>query len=188
MRWQGQTDVPLNAKGRAQARELIPLLEPLNLSKIISSDLSRALETAQIVATSLSCPLQSHAGFRELGFGEAEGMTFDEIGHKFGAEAQVRVRSTDDFDLDFRLPGGESKRQMLARAHFALGELLDTDHLNNQEQCPRIGLATHGGLIRTFLQESGLKDRAQVTIPNGSLFLFEYHIGVQKLIYLKRIT
>lgn len=48
-RIQGQTDVPLNATGRAQAVELSEKLSNFNIQKIISSDLSRAKETAEII-------------------------------------------------------------------------------------------------------------------------------------------
>jgi broad specificity phosphatase PhoE len=182
MRWQGHTDIPLNQKGRTQALELVPLLKSLRLSKIIASDLSRALETGTVVAKALGCPLVSHFGFRELGFGEAEGLTFEEIGLRFGPESQSKIRSTDDADLDFSFPGGESKRQMLRRAHQALADLVDP------AQDQRIGLATHGGVIRTFLQMCGLKDRAKVTIPNGSLFLFEYQGDGHPLVYRGRVN
>lgn len=48
-RIQGQTDVSLNAAGRAQAVELSEKLSSFNIQKIISSDLSRAKETAEII-------------------------------------------------------------------------------------------------------------------------------------------
>ena len=52
-RFQGHLDVPLNDKGRAQAAGIIPYLRENKIEAILSSDLSRALETAQIVARGL---------------------------------------------------------------------------------------------------------------------------------------
>ena len=185
MRWQGHRDIPLNGTGRQQAFNLIGPLQSLRPTHIISSDLVRALETAKMVATALGCSLTSHAGFRELGFGEAEGLTFEEIGQRFGRDAQNRIRSTQESDLDFSLPGGESKRELLARAFLALEQLLiHGEELAHHEV---VGLATHGGVIRTFLQMCGLRDRAQIAIPNGSLFHFEYETFPARLIYRRQV-
>jgi probable phosphoglycerate mutase len=185
MRWQGHTNIPLNATGKKQAHSLIKPLKERGPTHILSSDLARAHETGLMVASALGCDITPHPGFRELGFGEAEGLTFQEIGIRFGEDAQQRIRSTEDANLDFSFPGGESKRQLLKRAFAALDELLMfRDDLKHHEV---IGLATHGGLIRTFLQLCGLKERAQVSIPNGSLFHFEYHGPTGHLVFKGKI-
>lgn len=185
MRWQGHTNVPLNATGQKQAHHLIKPLKERSPTHILTSDLARAHETGLTVASALGCELTAHPGFRELGFGEAEGLTFQEIGIRFGEEAQQRIRSTEESDLDFAFPGGESKRQLLKRAYGALEELLT--HGEDLKHHEVIGLATHGGLIRTFLQQCGLRERAQVTIPNGSLFHFEFECATGRLIFKGKI-
>ena len=69
-RWQGHTDVPLNATGEAQARALAEVLRGAGLSMVISSDLARAQETARIVAGLLDVPLAYvDVDLRERSFG-----------------------------------------------------------------------------------------------------------------------
>ena len=55
-RFQGHLDIPLNSKGERQAGDLVPLLAPLNLQAMLSSDLKRASQTARIVAQCLGIP------------------------------------------------------------------------------------------------------------------------------------
>lgn len=91
-RWQGQTDIPLSDVGRVQATRLaarLPQLASDLLPTVVySSDLSRAVETAQILSMSIGQPvhLQTPA-FRERGYGSWEGKSRAECaelwpGHK----------------------------------------------------------------------------------------------------------
>jgi broad specificity phosphatase PhoE len=78
-RMQGQTDVPLNGVGRAQARGLAGRLRGEGLRAICSSDLSRARETAEIVAAELGLAVSYvDPAFRERAFGIFEGLTHAE--------------------------------------------------------------------------------------------------------------
>src|ERR1700735_3011372 len=75
-RWQGHTDVPLNDNGRAQARALAERLRGARLAGVVASDLSRAHETARIVAGELGVSLAYvERELRERGFGVFEGLT-----------------------------------------------------------------------------------------------------------------
>ena len=55
-RWQGATDIPLSDVGRAQARLLADRLRDRRIARVHASQLSRALETAQIIAARLGAP------------------------------------------------------------------------------------------------------------------------------------
>lgn len=78
-RWQGHTDVPLNDRGRAQALTIAESLRSLGLGAVVSSDLARARETAQIVGASLGLDIAYlDADLRERMFGIFEGLTRDE--------------------------------------------------------------------------------------------------------------
>jgi broad specificity phosphatase PhoE len=78
-RWQGHTDIPLNETGRAQARALVPVLRAVGVGAAVSSDLSRASETAGIAAAGLGVAVAySDAGLRERSFGVFEGLTREE--------------------------------------------------------------------------------------------------------------
>jgi broad specificity phosphatase PhoE len=75
-RWQGQTDVELNDAGRAQARVLAARLAEHEIRSIIASDLSRARETAEIIAQHLGIDdVLLDPGLRERGYGIFEGLT-----------------------------------------------------------------------------------------------------------------
>jgi probable phosphoglycerate mutase len=75
-RWQGQTDVDLNQAGRAQAAALAARLATHRITRIVASDLSRARETAEIIARGLGIDgVLLDAGLRERGYGIFEGLT-----------------------------------------------------------------------------------------------------------------
>ena len=82
-RVQGQTDTPLNATGLAQAEELATSLSSTPLVAIYSSDLSRARDTAAVVAGLHGLPVQVDADLREKNFGTWEGLTDLEIRERF---------------------------------------------------------------------------------------------------------
>lgn len=72
---QGQNDIQLNDTGRAQAHNVADKLLRFNLEYIISSDLSRAAETAQIIGNKLNIRVEYDARLREYNFGILTGMT-----------------------------------------------------------------------------------------------------------------
>ena len=75
-RWQGQTDVELNDSGRAQAAALAVRLAAHGIVRVVASDLSRARETAEIIARSLGVEgVRVDPGLRERGYGVFEGLT-----------------------------------------------------------------------------------------------------------------
>jgi 2,3-bisphosphoglycerate-dependent phosphoglycerate mutase len=83
-RAQGQSDIPLNNEGRKQARQLATRLKNSKWDLIFSSDLSRASETASIVADSLGLVVQTDQRLREKHKGETEGTTLEERISKWG--------------------------------------------------------------------------------------------------------
>lgn len=72
-RFQGWTDVPLNATGRAQAETAAALVRDLGIRTICASPLARALDTAHIVAAAVGRPVEVIDDLRECGFGVHEG-------------------------------------------------------------------------------------------------------------------
>lgn len=94
-RWQGATDIPLNDHGRAQARALAERLRALGVTLVHASDLSRAHETATIVAAELGVAFgEASARFRERSFGVFEGLTRVECEARWPAAWQAYM---DDF-------------------------------------------------------------------------------------------
>ncbi len=75
---QGASDIPLNENGRDQARAAAPELARIaHVKRIVSSDLSRALETAQILADAMGAEVVTDARWRERSYGVWEGLPED---------------------------------------------------------------------------------------------------------------
>jgi probable phosphoglycerate mutase len=168
-RFQGHLDVPINATGEAQARALIPKLESAQIETVLSSDLMRARTTAEIVATDLKLPVFFDSRLREAHLGEAQGLTRDEIESRFGEEVVKRWRSIDISDADISYRGGESGRQVMERIFGAM------EAFAVERPFKRIGISTHGGVIRRMMQRILPEGSEPVPIPNGILYLVEYH-------------
>ena len=75
----GRLDVALSARGEAQARAAARALQVRSLAAIVSSPLSRARATAELIAAPHGLPVEIEPDLRELDFGVAEGLTFDEL-------------------------------------------------------------------------------------------------------------
>ncbi|WMT42783.1 histidine phosphatase family protein [Paenibacillus sp. D2_2] len=85
-RAQGQSDIPLNDSGRLQAQMLAERLKNGEWDCIFSSDLSRAKETAEIVAAAIGLPVCMDQRLREMHKGEIEGTTLEERVARWGEE------------------------------------------------------------------------------------------------------
>jgi broad specificity phosphatase PhoE len=166
-RFQGHLDIPLNDHGRRQALSLVEPLRHAGIECILSSDLSRAKETAEIVARGLQIPVFKTQGLREAHLGDAQGLTVEKIEARFGRELVEKWRSPYLSDADVSYPGGESGSAVLSRVLESLQKLLtDLPH-------QRVGIATHGGVIRRVIR-SILSDHDQfIPIPNGIVYPLE---------------
>ncbi len=165
-RWQGHVDTPLNDLGRTQALALIDPLKSLGIEAIFSSDLSRALETAQIANRDMKLPLAVSEGLRECNLGEAEGKLFTEVIEKWGEESLTRWNSF--IGLEFGYPGGETKRQTQKRVLESVKSFLESNSYK------RIAVSTHGMAIRTVLSAAGVVLAVPTPVPNCSLHAFVF--------------
>jgi len=172
-RLQGQRDVPLNAKGRAQARRCAALLRDLvaraggrlDAFTFVSSPLSRANETMEIVRADLGLPSepphQTDARLVELSFGRWEGLTFPEV-----RAADAAMLADRERDLwNFRPPGGESYADLLARV---------SDWHGGLSRCPAIVVA-HGGVARALMVHFGVMAKDDATrgrVDQGVVYAF----------------
>lgn len=170
-RFQGHTDIPLNEVGRTQARELIPYFKDNPIQAILSSDLSRADETGRIIADALGIQVFTDPGLREAFLGKAQGLTRHEIENQFGLELAARWRSSHVTDADISYPDGETGNQIMQRVFGALREFVKSGAWE------RIGVATHGGVIRRVMQQLLPPGSAMVPIPNGVIYEIEYQLN-----------
>lgn len=168
-RFQGHFDIPINETGQEQARQLATRLSNHAIQAILSSDLLRAQQTAQIVADQLGIPVFLEPRLREAHLGEAQGLTREQIIAKFGETALERWRSSHPMDADVSYSGGESGRQVRGRALSAIEEFLQKNSIQ------RLGISTHGGVIRRLFEHLFPEmDRAQIRIPNGVLYQLSF--------------
>src|SRR5512133_44186 len=138
-RWQGQTDVPLNATGRAQALALAARLRAEGIRAIATSDLCRARGTAEIVGDALGLEVALvDAALRERSYGQWEGLTHRECEAQFPEEWARHLS-----DPRTSPPGGESTAALLARVVPAIHRVAE------RLASPAL-LVTHGGVMRAF--------------------------------------
>lgn len=168
-RFQGHLDIPLNAKGRKQAREMVKVLREGAIEAILSSDLSRAVETAEIVAWELGVPVFQDAGLREANLGKAQGLTRSEIESQFGKDLVELWKSPKLTDADVCYPSSETGSQVYQRATETIRGFIHRNSYN------RIGIATHGGVIRRIMQRLLPPDSPPVPIPNGITYQIVYY-------------
>ena len=136
-RLQGQTPhPPLTARGRAQARAAAAALRGEVISTVLSSDLLRARETAEIIARALGLPVRLDPRLREQGYGVLEGRP---------SAAALADPGYDLLDADGRAPGGESLRDVYCRVSSLAAELITT-HPEGE-----VVVVSHGDSVRALL-------------------------------------
>jgi broad specificity phosphatase PhoE len=119
---QGQSDIPLNDAGRAQAKALAKELRGRKFDAVISSDLKRASETAEIVARELGLPKPEHWEIlRERNQGEWDGRLWEDVRSQFNLSPTVSLNSHPG-----NPPGGESLQQFLDRGAQAARKMRAT--------------------------------------------------------------
>ena len=147
-RIQGHLDIPLNATGLWQARQLGDALAGEAISAIYTSDLLRARRTAQAVADATGAALVDEPGLRERAFGSFQGRTFAEI----EAEHPEQARRWRQRDPDYAPDGGESLRVLRER-------VVDTTHrLAARHPGELVLLVTHGGVLDVLYRAATRQD------------------------------
>lgn len=139
-RFQGQTDVPLSEVGRRQAVAIAAALRSETFDRIYSSDLSRALETARILAGSREKEIVADRRLREFDFGRWEGLTWEQIvaiDPRLGGQLPTSAKI---YDPD----GGESFAQVCARVRSFLDDLA-------QQTFDSVAIVTHAGPLHAAL-------------------------------------
>ena len=137
-RWQGHTDRSLTELGRRQAAELAERLADVELDAVYSSDLLRAVETAEPVARRLGLPLQTLPELREVDVGTWAGLTRDEVAERF----PDGFRRWSEWQTGWE--GGETYDEMGERVVGAILRLAGEHHGG------RILVVSHGGAIRAL--------------------------------------
>lgn len=138
-RWQGHGGPGLNDVGRAQAAALAHRLSGVRLGAIYTSDLPRAVQTAEIIAAVVGLEPVPDAGLREVDVGSWRGLTRAEVRRRDPAGYRRWLRGEAGWE------GGETYDEMHSRV------VATFDRLRSGHPRARILLVSHGGCVRAVV-------------------------------------
>ncbi len=138
----GHQDVELTDKGREQAKEVSEKLKDYNFTKIYSSDLVRARNTAEIINKYHNKQIIVSNQLREMNFGEYEGTNYDEAFKLKTGEVKKGSIGT----WDFRFKNGENLEEMKNRVMGYIDKIKE-----DANEDDTILVVAHGGVIRMIL-------------------------------------
>ena len=141
LRYNGWTDVDLTDTGRAQLDAAAEDLSGVDLAAVYSSDLKRSRYGGEAIARGRDLELQVETSFKELFFGDWEGMNFKEVEERYPGAMEERMRNI----VSFRPGGGESVGDLWERTGAGLSKLLE----DNRGKA--VALVAHSAVNRTLL-------------------------------------
>jgi len=179
-RIQGSTDIPLNDTGRAQAlqaarglREILDGAPHAPAPIVVTSDLSRARETAEIIAAELGLAApRAYPQLRERAYGQAEGVLVSEFLERFGSWERESV------------PDAEPRDELRRRGVRALHRIARDVRRVTAPAAASVIAVSHGALIGELIRYAS-GDTLPLPgerIPNASLHTFRIDDGALQLI------
>jgi broad specificity phosphatase PhoE len=138
----GHSDPPVNEHGHRQIEGLLRALENESIDAVYTSDLSRALTTADAIAKAARLSPVAVPGLREIDFGEWEGRSWQEIESRNATYA----RRWSETYPQLPAPGGESFEAFQSRVMAEVERLLTLP----DQKC--LAVVTHGGVMRVVLR------------------------------------
>ncbi|OQA21672.1 MAG: Phosphoserine phosphatase 1 [Actinobacteria bacterium ADurb.Bin346] len=141
-RYQGSMDTHLTDEGRHQALCAKKYLANVKFSSIYSSNMKRAIETAQIISDGLPHEIKIRENLKEINFGKWEGLKFEEINQKYRSDYQAWLNDP------FKSPptGGESFTDLISRADSEIKKIISENPDGSS-----VAIITHGGVILALL-------------------------------------
>ena len=139
--FRGRCDFPLNETGIRQAEALALELKGLGLTRIYTSPLSRATETARIIADACGADFETRAGFNNMSLGEWEGRPKREVMEEYPEEWSLWIEHPDRLHV----PGGESLPDVQRRAFSNL------EHLVRTHPGETFAIVSHRAVIKPLL-------------------------------------
>jgi broad specificity phosphatase PhoE len=160
----GASGGSLTRLGRAQARELGQRLSSERVAAVVCSELSRAVQTAEIAAGVLGLPVRVRERLQEFPAGDFLGRPYE---HGF---FDPMVRSWLAGDLSAGVPGGETGRKTADRVLGVLEDLAD------DFRGETVLVVTHGGVILALwgaIAPGSPEAPGSELVANGSTYVFE---------------
>ncbi|MDD3168331.1 MAG: histidine phosphatase family protein [Eubacteriales bacterium] len=173
----GQTDIPLSGKGREQAAAAADLLKQhgCSPSRIYVSDLSRTMETAEIISSRLNpqAVLVGESRLRELSLGDWDGRFISEIREKHPEEYQKRGENLLTYKIGHN---SENFYDLRYRAMKGFQHILEQEK-KAEKPCGDVVIITHSGVINVILSalcHTELEDQFHNYIPVGGIVVMDY--------------
>ena len=139
-RYQGMTDIELSQTGIKQAECAEKRFENIEIDKIYCSPLKRAMATAKPIAEAKKLDIIPEENFREIHFGEWEGMTVPELKAKYGDTYMNFIKNPHLYDF----PGEGNISNVINRLKPSLDRIIENESGN-------ILIVSHGGIIRLMI-------------------------------------
>ncbi len=164
---QGHEDSPLTPLGKGQARQLSDKLRGIHFDEIFSSDLIRAIKTAEVIALERNLAVKATRALRERNMGIFEGTKSDEFWslfnewQKLSEEERKKHKRSGDFETV------EESESMTTRLINFLRETAIAFRGKS------ILIMTHGGIMSHFLTHLGYGENKRLWIENGALAKIE---------------
>lgn len=162
---QGHLNSPLTESGIKQAHALAAGLTDMGIKILYSSDLGRAVQTAEIIGACLGLGVTIDQRLRERHLGSLQGLTMREFHEQFPEEFAAHTSG----DPDYILPGGESARQRFERCVACCVELA-ARHAGQ-----RVLVVTHGGVLMSLFYHAlgiPLTDPRRFSLFNAAINRF----------------
>ena len=141
-RQQGHLDSPLSALGLRQARAIADRLADERFDVLYSSDLERALRTAECIVAHHDHAIRTDARLRERHLGIFQGLTLAEVAEKW-PDVYARFASGDP---DYEIPDGESLRQRYERMVAGVRDIAAA------HPGQRVVIVAHGGVLDSLFR------------------------------------
>jgi len=162
----GYSDIELSAAGYRQVERLRDRLADDKIDAVYSSDLRRALVTAEVISSGHKVDIVACPELREVNYGNVEGLTFEEISSLYPELAE----SLTNFSLRLKFPGGESFEGFIERTSKFL------DKLKRHTPSQTMLIVSHSGPLRVLvcrLLGIDLRHWWQIGLDNASLSIME---------------
>lgn len=179
-RYTGWTDVPLVPEGYAQLEALASSFTGEEIAGFFSSDLSRAVKTAEILGARRGLEPEADPQLREINFGLWEGLRYEEIMASYGEE----MRRWYDDPFLCSPPGGENLHQVCRRVRSFLDDLWGRKNGKGT-----FVVVSHGGAIRSVIHHYlGLEKSRfwELNIDNAAVTLLEKDAHRVKVTYVNK--
>ncbi len=161
----GVTDVPLTDIGKQQADLTAKFLSQYAIDVLYSSDLKRAMQTAQPIAEQTGLPIIPNEQLREMDLGEWEEVPFEAVVQQYPTEYELWVGNVDNAYA----PGGESIAELRKRMAAAVGKIVA------KHRGKTVCIVTHAEALRMlFPTWTGARLADVPYVPNSSVTVVEY--------------